>query len=146
MTSFEVARKLFLLGSLPFVFMGLAHAVLSFLDDPEPKRYIPASDEVLQGMKGTHLKIAKRVNMWRAWLGFNISHGFGLFLFGIAYLTISLIDFSFIVFCQPLIPIAIFGSAGYLLLAMRYWYYAPAVGSGLGLVCFTAGYLLLRNF
>ncbi|MCG8607662.1 hypothetical protein MJD09_22090 [bacterium] len=144
MTSFEVARSLFLFGSLPFVIMGFAHAVLSFLDDPEPRRYVPASDEVLEGMRGTHLKIAVHVNMWRAWLGFNISHGLGLFLFGTVYLTITVFDFSFIVYCQPLIPIAIFGSAGYLLLALRYWFYAPAVGSGLGLVCFTAGYLFLH--
>ena len=146
MTSFEIARNLFLFGSLPFAVMGFAHAALSFLDDPDPKRFTPVNDEVRLGMRETQLKFANRVNMWRAWLGFNISHGFGLFLFGFVYLTITIFDFSFIVFCRPLIPLAIIGAAGYFLMALRYWYYAPAIGSAIGLGCFTLGYFFLRNF
>jgi hypothetical protein len=35
-------------------------------------------------------------------------------------------------------PLTIAVSAVYFLLAVRFWFYAPAVGCGLGLACFIA--------
>ena len=39
-------------------------------------------------------------------------------------------------------PLALCGSLAYLALALRFWFYVPAVGSALGAACFALAYTL----
>jgi len=143
MEKVELAKNLFLFGALLFVLMGFLHAVLSIADDFKPKKFTPVDDQVRHLMNETAIRLNSRTNMWLAWLGFNISHGLGAFFFGLVYMIIALHDFSFVVSFEPLMPLAILMSLSYFLLAIRYWFYAPAVGTGVGLVCFILTYLLV---
>jgi hypothetical protein len=76
--------------------------------------------------------------MWRGWLGFNISHGLGAATFGFTMLILSLHDYGLVQQISVIEPLTIAVSAVYFLLAVRFWFYAPAVGCGLGLACFIA--------
>jgi len=61
----------------------------------------------------------------------------GVFLFGLLLLLISLHGSSFqdLGFLKP---IAVLGSFGYFMMALRFWFFAPAIGTGLGFACFVA--------
>jgi hypothetical protein len=76
--------------------------------------------------------------MWRGWLGFNISHGLGAATFGFTMLILALHDYGLVQQISAIGPLTIAVSAVYFLLAVRFWFYAPAIGCGLGLACFIA--------
>jgi hypothetical protein len=87
---------------------------------------------VVHQMASTGVSLSRgRTNMWDAWLGFNLSHGLGAFIFG-------LICVGGGVFARKLalpkvtllIPVLV--GAIYFLLAIRFWFRVPAVGIAIG--------------
>jgi len=139
----ESARYFFQLGTLPFIMAGLLHALGSVGDVISPRFFTPVNDEVRQSMSQTGMRFTQRTSMWLAWLGFNISHGLGAFAFGLICLLISIHDFALVTTLKPLLPFTILMSLSYFLLAIRFWFYAPAIATGLGAVCFILAYLMV---
>ncbi|MGH2740801.1 MAG: LIC_13387 family protein [Actinomycetota bacterium] len=138
----EGARALFIAGSLPFVLLGFGHASLAFLDVWRPRTFTPADDLVRRSMKKTGVAGYPRVNLWRAWLGFNISHGMGVLVFGLVFFLIALYDFDLISSVPGLGAIAVGVPAAYFVLSLRFWFWGPALGSGIGLVLLSLGVAL----
>ena len=66
-------------------------------------------------------------SMWRAWLGFNMSHGLGLLATGVVLLSLALHDFSIVRDVAVIQPLTIVVSATYLAASLRYWFYAPSL-------------------
>jgi len=139
----EIAQYLFQIGTIPFIALGLLHTLYSLADVIKPRKLTPRNDQVRQMMTETGMKITNRTTLWLAWLGFNISHGIGVLFFGLIFLLIALYDFKLIQSIKFLIPLAILMSASYFVLAIRFWFYIPAIGTGIGLICFTLSYLML---
>ena len=79
--------------------------------------------------------------MWNAWLGFNISHSVGLFLFGAAaiWLAMNLTNYSELT--KPGLVILVAGSVVYLVLSLRFWFYAPTISIAIATVCFAVAWL-----
>jgi hypothetical protein len=80
--------------------------------------------------------------MWNAWLGFNISHGLGVFAFGLLCLLIAANDFELIQRVDAIRALTVAVSAAYFVVAMRFWFYGPAVITGASTVCFTVAAVL----
>jgi hypothetical protein len=139
----DTARTLIEIGGLLLALMGASHAALSVADDFKPTQFTPLSDDVRRGMTDTSVRFSRHLNMWRSWIGFNISHGAGVFSFGATYSLIAVHDFSLLVAFQSLMLLGILVSFVYFLLALRYWFYGPAIGTGIGFACFAVAYLLV---
>ena len=80
--------------------------------------------------------------MWRVWLGINISHGLGVFTFGLLCLLIATHDFMLVEDIAAVRPLTIAFSAAYLVLSLRFWFYGPVILTGTGTVCFTVATVL----
>jgi hypothetical protein len=79
--------------------------------------------------------------MWRAWVGFNLSHSLGLVIFA-AFVFVT--GRSAAVFAHEAhisIPFALVVAAGYLGLARRYWFRTPLIGCLLSVVLFLAAWI-----
>jgi hypothetical protein len=119
-----LAKTLFLFGCLPFLFLGTLHIAYTLFDIRAPRKLVPYKSEVIDAMKSSTLALTKETDMWRAWVGFNISHGVHSDL---------LFSSTFLLVGAPAI-------AGiYLLLSKRYWFSVPALGSLIGLIFFISG-------
>ena len=80
----RIARFLLEVGGGIFVLLGLLHALYTFLDIRRPRRLVPQDPAVALGMTTTPLRLSRGgTTMWRAWVGFNFSHGVGVVLFGV---------------------------------------------------------------
>ena len=75
----SIAQALVLVGASIFLLLGTLHGVLTLIDVIGPPRYFTPRDAALrQAMQDSTLAIHPATNLWRAWLGFNLSHSLGV--------------------------------------------------------------------
>jgi len=135
-----MVSALFIAGSIPFVVLGLVHIAYSVADASRPARIVPREPALIESMKAGRLVITRQTTVWRAWIGFNISHGVGVFLFGIVVFGAALSGFEAnfsampaLFYASPLV------AATYLVLSLKYWFRIPAIGSGVGAALLASG-------
>lgn len=78
----ELSRYLFLAGAMPFVVLGLAHAVATPRTPAQARGLSPRDPALRDAMVHDSLLLTRRTNVWLAWVGFNLSHSLGAVLFG----------------------------------------------------------------
>jgi len=136
-----LTKYLYIAGCIPFLVLGLIHAVYTIADTYNPKKLIPYKPGVMGLMKESTLAITKETDMWRAWVGFNISHGVGIVFFSATYLYLSSLHITFLENSLFLLLAAPTIALAYLILSIKYWFRIPAAGSAIGLLCFISGSL-----
>ncbi len=137
------AQGWFIAGTIPLVFAGGAHVLATLVDTVRPTFFTPLENSAKTAVEGTGIRLVRmfgaggtRPSMWRMWLGFNISHGLGVFAFGLLCLLIATRDFSLVERVDAIRPLTIAFSAAYLALSLRFWFYGPAIVTGTSTMCF----------
>lgn len=104
--------------------LGLLHLLCTFYG---PK-LLPRDRELHTRMQEVSPVITRETTMWKAWVGFNASHSYGLILFGAVYGYLALAHSAFLfqsVFLRSLGLILLFG---YVFIASRYFFRIPLAG------------------
>ena len=83
----------------------------------------------MEQMARSPLGITGRTTIWDVYIGFNISHSIGLTVFGLFPILIGKYDFSLVTEERWVLRIAILVRLGYLLTALIFWFFAPAIAS-----------------
>lgn len=146
----DAAQTWFTAGAVVFILAGGLHALLTLVDTVRPTWFAPIDDSVKSVMEGTGMRFrrlfpgdAARPSMWSLWLGFNVSHGLGAFSVGLLCLLISKYDFNLVERIDAIRPFTIAVSAAYFAIALRYWFYAVAILTGVATLSFTVAAVLL---
>jgi hypothetical protein len=137
----ELSRNLFLAGAIPFIVLGVAHALATPLVPEARKGLSPSDPELSLSMLKTTVRLTRRTNMWLGWVGFNLSHGLGAVAFGSFVLLVGRTSSSFAEQASACLPLAVAVSGAYLWLALRYWFRTPIIGCAVSLGCFAASWL-----
>jgi hypothetical protein len=145
MTMLELSRYLFLIGALPFIFLGLAHAAATPKTPAEAKGLSPRDPAVRDAMARDSILLTRRTTLWLAWVGFNLSHSLGAILFGAVVVLIGRSPASFEGQASVFLPLAVVVSVIYLVLAVRYWFRTPIIGISLASVCFLVSWVLFAR-
>ena len=95
MSALELSRYLFLIGGLPFIALGLAHAALTPRAPADEKGLSPRDPAVRDAMSRESLRLTRRTTLWLTWVGFNLSHSLGAVLFGVVAVLIGRSPASF---------------------------------------------------
>lgn len=137
----QVTAILLILGGAVFSVLGGLHAAYTFLDIRDPRRLVPVDSSVAQAMTNSALRLSGGgTDMWRAWIGFNFSHSLGVLLVGAigiwAGCRIKTLPVHIIAPALTLIGCI------YEVLALLYWFRAPALGVAVGTGCFAVAWLL----
>ena len=133
---------LLLTGGAIFVLLGAIHALYTLADERRPRRIVPEDPAVRDAMAGTGVRLARGgTTMWRAWLGFNLSHSLGAVMFGAFAMALgnAWVDPApprFLILLPILIGLV------YLALGLRYWYRVPTGGIAVARACFIAAWFL----
>jgi hypothetical protein len=133
---YDLSRYLFLLGALPFLFLGSVHAWATPRGTADSKGLSPRDPSLRETMSKETVLLTRRTNMWLAWIGFNLSHSLGAVLFGVVVLLIGRSPASFQAQAGVFLPLALVVSGLYLLLGFRYWFRAPIIGLASACLCF----------
>jgi hypothetical protein len=138
------AQAWFVAGTIPFIVAGGLHALLTLADTIRPRYFAPRDPSVKPALEATQIRFGGHAapSMWRAWLGFNISHGLGVFTVGLLCLLIATHDFELVESIGAIRPLTIAFSATYLVLSLRFWFYGPAILTGTATACFTVATVL----
>ena len=137
-----MTRFLLLAGGAVFVLLGILHAVYTVGDERHPRRIVPEDPAVREAMAGTGVRLARGgTSMWRAWLGFNLSHSLGAVLFGAFAMALGN---AWVEPAPPrfliLLPLGV--AVIYLGLSLRYWFRIPTAGIALAVACFAAAWMV----
>src|SRR5262249_55469115 len=128
-----------IIGGSLFAILCLVHAVYTLADISRPRRLVPDDPAGISAMSSSGLCLARGgTTMWRAWVGFNFSHSLGIAMFGVGCIVLGLSLQSLpLPKAALLVPVAI--GVIYFLLAIRYWFRAPAIGVAAGTLCLIIG-------
>jgi hypothetical protein len=103
---------------------------------------VPGDPNLTEAMRAGTLRLTRETTVWRAWIGFNLSHGLGIVLFAGLILHGALFHFAALRSTAPeLLLAAPVVASLYLLMSLRYWFRIPAIGSAIGTVLLFAGWI-----
>ena len=131
-----VVQLLLIVGSGIFVLLGAAHGVLTLQDLGNPRNFTPRDAELRTAMQQSSVAFHPKINLWQAWMGFNLSHSLGLVMFGGTFLYVGV--FHSLLFSQsPLLQgCSILIPAAYLAMSLKFWFSKPAIYTGISMGCF----------
>lgn len=101
--------------------LGLIHLLYTFRG---PKLH-PRDSALQARMKEVAPVLTRETTMWKAWIGFNASHGYGATLFGLVYGYLALAHGAFLFRSPFLLLVGLLLLAGYVFLGKRYWFSVP---------------------
>ena len=135
----------FIAGTIPMLVAGGGHALLTVVDTFRPTYFAPDDRSLEPALERTGIRFRhllpggdhSRPSMWRAWLGFNISHGLGVFAFGLLCLLVATEEFGLVerVEAIPILAAAVAGT--YLVIALRFWFWGPVAITATSTICFS---------
>jgi len=130
-----MAPLLLAIAGIIWLLLGTYHLLLTLRDIGNPRAFTPTDASVRMAMQGAQLRLNPRINLWDSWLGFNLSHSMGVMMFGGALVFISWAHMAAFSQSAGLRALAVLVPAAYLAVALRFWFWGPALGLSLSLVC-----------
>ena len=124
-----------------YLMLGSGHGALTLVDVMRPQTFTPVDDNVRIAMQGVPIRLHPHTDLWRAWLGFNLSHSMGVVLFGAVLIAIGLTGVTAYLDHLAWQIGTILFSLTYVVVAHWFWFWIPALGSGAATVC-----LLVASF
>lgn len=126
---------LYAAGGAIFCGLGALHGVFMLLDLRRPRRLVPRNPTLAAAMAESPVRLAgTATDMWRAWVGFNLSHSLGAMLFGA--LAISWPALASRSGALAWVPAGV--AAVYLAIGLRFWFSVPNAGIALATLAFVA--------
>lgn len=140
----SLAKTFLFAGGLTFLTLGGLHAALTFRDLKRPRAFIPVDDALREAMQDASLRLHSDVKLWDAWMGFNLSHSFGLLIFGCGTIILAT-SLNAAYQTSPLLQLALIAIAcAYFVMALRFWFWIPAAGTAFGAALLIAAFITLR--
>ena len=137
-----LARFAYLAGAVPFLVLGVAHALATPLAPGDRKGLSPRDPSLPDAMRASALRLTSRTDMWLAWVGFNLSHSLGAVAFGAFVLAVGLTPGAFDALSVVCAPLAALVAASYLVIGLRCWFRTPIAGCAVSLACFLTAWVL----
>jgi hypothetical protein len=136
-----ISSSLLAASAAILLLLGLAHLLYTFVG---PK-LLPRDRELQARMQEVSPVITRQTTMWKAWIGFNASHSFGLILFGAVYGYLALAHADFLFGSVFLLAIGFVVLLGYAFLAARYFFRIPLQGVVLATVLYAVAVVLRQT-
>ena len=133
-----MVQLLIVIAAIPFLLFGAGHGALTLRDVKHPRAFTPTDPALREAMQQSTLRFHRGWNLWKAWLGFNLTHSLGLIVFGGAFLHVGIFEPQLFASSVLMQAVAVAVSAAYLLVSLQFFFSRPIIGSAIGLACFLA--------
>jgi len=119
------------------LFLGSVHLAYTFFT---PK-FNPTDEQLETAMKRVAPRISSNMTMWKAWVGFHISHSLGLMLVGLIYGYLTICRWEVLQGSYFLAGLGLLVLTGYAVLARVFWFSAPLIGVSVAAAFYIAGFV-----
>ena len=119
------------------LFFGSMHLAYTFFTD----ELTPVEGPMETAMKHVALRISSDTTMWKAWVGFNVSHSMGLMLFGLIYGYLTVYQWEVLRRSYFLSGLGLLVLVGYVVLARVFWFKDPLIGVSTATLLYVAGFI-----
>lgn len=123
------AAILFYLGSVHLGYTLFTH------------EFSPTDGQLETVMQQVAPRISSETTIWKAWMGFNVSHSMGLLLFGLIYGYVAVCRWEELQTSYFLAGIGFLMLLGYVLLARIFWFKAPLNAVSAATLLYVAGFI-----
>ena len=120
-----------LLGAAIVLILGVVHGIYTLRSSPSGGPMTPTDPAVREAMSRTGgLGLAPTLDtpLWRAWVGFNLSHSLGVVAVALFVGIPTLVDFDAALDRWWWVAIALAAPPLYLAISIRYWFREPTIG------------------
>ena len=128
-----------LIGSSAVIllYLGSVHLAYTLLSH----QFSPADRQLETSMKQVAPRISGEMTMWKAWVGFNLSHSMGLLLFGLIYGYMVVYRWEVLRTSYFLAGTGLLTLLGYVVLARIFWFTAPLIGVLVATLLYVVGFV-----
>jgi len=130
-----LAQSLLAASAAIFFVLGTIHLVYTFASN----KFSPRDAALEARLREVPPVISREMSMWSAWIGFNASHSYGAMLYGLVYGYLAVFRFDVLKQTPFLLAVGALFLAGFLIVAVRYWFRIPRNGIALSFVLYVAG-------
>lgn len=129
----------------PTVLIALSASVVAFVGALHlyytlaTEKFYPRDAELKTRLESVSPVLTRRTTMWKAWIGFNISHALGLLLFAAVYGYLAVFRLAVLIGSPFLLVTGAAFLLTYLILSRVYWFRAPLRAIALALVLYLTG-------
>ncbi|MFY2765059.1 LIC_13387 family protein [Arenimonas sp. MALMAid1274] len=135
-----MSRLLMLLSTGIALLLGVIHLAYTF----SGSRLLPRDPSLLDAMQRAPLSLTAETTVWRAWVGFNASHGLGLVLFALVFAYLAMAQPQVLFASNFLLAVGFAMLLCLLVLARVYWFSIPTAGMAACVLCFAASIAAAR--
>jgi len=129
------ASALVALSAIVIVFLGVVHVYYTVATN----KFEPRDTDLKGRLEAVSPVLSRHMTMWKAWIGFNLSHSLGLLFFGAVYGYLAIFRFSVLQHSTLLLVIGALVLSVYAILSKLYWFSGAFRGIALALVFYLAG-------
>ena len=133
-----LAQWCLLLACVIVFALGSLHAWLTLASE----KFSPRDDELKVRLQVVAPRISKQTTMWRAGLGFHISHSLGAMLFAAVYGYLTWLGWDFLIGALFLRVLGLVYLSTMLVLALKYWFRVPVIGLALSSILYVLSQLI----
>jgi hypothetical protein len=117
------------------LFLGSVHLAYTFFSH----KFSPTERHLETAMKQVAPRISGETTMWKAWIGFHVSHSIGLILFGLIFGYLAVCRWEVLLQSHFLAGLGLLVLVAYIVLAHIYWFRVPLIGLSLATLFYVAG-------
>lgn len=134
-----MAITFYVAGAFPLLVLGSLHLYFTLKDLKQPKIIVPRSPDLISRMQSDKLRLTRETTVWRAWLGFNISHSIAVLFVGATYMYLALrysellTDDIIVRWAGPMLACV------FVVLSKTFWFSRPFYGSLVAALFMTIG-------
>ena len=131
-----MSQLLVILAASIFLVLGMIHGLLTLKDLKRPRAFTPRDPGLRTAMQNSGIALHPAINLWDAWMGFNLTHSLGIVMFAATYLYVGIVTPGTFAQSGVLQVCAISVSAIYWVISLRFFFSKPAIGSAVAMTCF----------
>lgn len=131
-----MAQSLIVASCVVVGVLGLVHAWLTFFSN----RFDVRDASVQQALTELSPRLTRQTTFWRAGVGFHASHSAGAVLFSLVFGYLAIAQAPLLLQSVVLFGIGALYLSSLTLLAWRYWFNIPQLGTSIATLLFIAGW------
>jgi hypothetical protein len=126
---------LFALSAAIVGLLGFVHLYYTLASN----KFDPRDMDLKKRLESVSPVLTRKTTMWKAWIGFNISHSLGALLFGMIYGYLAVFRLAVLRGSVFLLITGAFLLIAYLVLGKVYWFSTPFRGVALAFMLYVTG-------